>query len=119
MLLVVAAVGASQCRLALTPDRAISNDVRKTVEGAGSLETVRERLGRKYTVLGEGIGPGFFRKVTFSLNADETNLVFFHVVVGRYHSPPFFFETSVEAQVVVDRHGAVRDVAIRRTTDTL
>jgi hypothetical protein len=98
------------CRLAFTPDRVISAQIRGTIEQARSVAAVRQSLERRYKVITSGSGAGYFNMGSFFTKPDP-NLVFFHVVAGQY------WFTTVEAQVVTDKNGALRDITIRRTTD--
>jgi hypothetical protein len=111
----IAAAFIFQARLAFVPNQAVAMQVRSAIEHAGSLQAVEDILERRYKVLGKGVGGGFFKKGS-QLQKPDPNLMSFHLLVGEYHLP---FLTSVEAEVVVAKDGAVRDVTIRRSVDAL
>ena len=120
-LLIIAALGFTQCRLAVTPDAVIARSVEKAVKGARSIPDVRTRLGN-YTIIGEGPGLGFFEprdtQIVESTTASSAPYSF-HIVVGHHPSIFIVFMTAVEGEVVVTEEGRVAKIAIRRTTDAL
>jgi hypothetical protein len=103
-------------RYALTPDSIIALQIRDTVGQADNVEDVKEILEHRFQVLVAGIGEGYFKKGACFLETANPEFRFFHIVVARYG---IIFDTYVEAQVVTDKNGRLRDIAIRRTTDAL
>src|SRR5450432_4859629 len=100
-------------RLAFTSDRTIASQIREAIGQPRSVDEVRRVLERRYRHVSSAAGSGYFR-MGARVASQGLSLTAFDFVVGRYHLP---FETTVEAEVVVDANGSVRDVSVRRTTD--
>jgi hypothetical protein len=99
-------------RLALTPDRVIAARIRVTAENAHSPEEVVELLRRSYRILG-GLGRGAWVHRA-DIPAEELGrLSTVQILVGEYRLSTL----SVDAIVLINDSGGIRDVVVRRTFD--
>ena len=99
-------------RLAFTPDSVVARRIQRQLSGVRGLEAVKSRLASRYEVLASGLGDGsWFVRGPYSHISNATCI---HIVVGEYR---ILLENSIEALIVLDQSGQVREVLVRRTID--
>ena len=116
-LAVVALVFANNWRLALRSDATLSAAVKREVANARGISEIRQILNQRYKLIGEGPGAaewfrGAGRRESTSA-VTEAGDYSLHILLGRYRGLPY--KMTVDAVVVVDNRGIVKQVKVRRS----